>query len=72
VPARFRELPIEQLRAFDQEVAKMFEWFNTRAVDGLDFSALRAQHPGLMTLETWLRETGWRPLPPSGEESEDQ
>jgi uncharacterized protein YbjT (DUF2867 family) len=70
VPARFHEMPIEQVRAFDEEVAKMFEWFNERVVDGLDFSALRAQHPGLMTLETWLRETGWKPASPGGEESE--
>jgi len=72
VPARFQQLPIERLRAFDQEVAKMFEWFNARAADGLDFSALRARHPGLMTLQTWLRETGWRPPSPSGEEREEQ
>lgn len=72
VPARFRELPIEQVRAFDQEVAKMFEWFNARAADGVDFSALQAQHPELMTLETWLRETGWRPPSPSGEGNEEQ
>jgi len=26
-----------------------------------DISALRAYHPGLMGLETWLRATGWRP-----------
>ena len=26
-----------------------------------DLSALRADHPGLMRLETWLRATGWKP-----------
>ncbi len=67
VPARFRQVPIEQLRAFDEEVAKMFEWLDRRAVDGPDLSALRAHHPGLMTLETWLRTTGWKPSSPSGE-----
>jgi uncharacterized protein YbjT (DUF2867 family) len=63
VPARFQQVPIEQLRAFDEEVARMFEWFNERAVDSPDFSALRADHPDLMTLETWLRTTGWKPAP---------
>jgi uncharacterized protein YbjT (DUF2867 family) len=60
-PARFRQVPIEQLRAFDEEVAKMFEWLDQRAVDGTDFSTLRGHHPGLMTLETWVRMIGWTP-----------
>ena len=65
VPAHFVQLPIERLRAFDEEVAKMFEWLDTRAADRPDFSALRAYHPGLMTLRTWLHETGWKPEPPA-------
>ncbi len=67
VPARFSQLPIEQLRAFDEEVARMFEWLDKRAVDEPDFAALRALHPSLMTLETWLRTTGWKPSSPDGE-----
>jgi uncharacterized protein YbjT (DUF2867 family) len=69
LPARFRRLPIEQLRAFDEQVAKMFEWFDERAVAGPDFSVLGARHPGLMTLETWLRKTGWKPAQPAREET---
>lgn len=70
LPARFRQVPIERLRAFDPEVARMFEWMDTRAPgeSGLGqepaLDSLRAVHPGLMTLETWLRTTGWRPEPP--------
>jgi uncharacterized protein YbjT (DUF2867 family) len=60
-PARFRQVPIEQIRAFDGELAKMFAYFNERPSDLADFSALRTEHPGLMRLETWLRVTGWRP-----------
>lgn len=67
MPGRFQQVPMEQLRAFDTELAAMFEWFNKRAVDAPDFAALRAMHPGLMTLETWLLKTGWKPAPPSGE-----
>lgn len=69
VPARFRQLPIEQLRAFDPEVAKMFDWMDTQVSgesglsEGPGLDNLRAAHPGLMTLETWLRTTGWRPEP---------
>ena len=36
LPARFRQTPIERLRAFDEEVAKMFEWFDTGAVSAAD------------------------------------
>jgi uncharacterized protein YbjT (DUF2867 family) len=63
LPACFRQVPIGQLRAFDEEVAKMFEWLDSRTAQRPDFIALRASHPGLMTLETWLRETGWKPYP---------
>lgn len=61
LPARFQRQPIEGLRAFDEEVAKMFEWFDERAVAAPDFAALRADHPGLLTLAAWARETGWKP-----------
>jgi uncharacterized protein YbjT (DUF2867 family) len=66
LPARFRQLPVEQLRAFDSEVARMFEWMDTRETGEPDLAALRAEHPGLLTLEGWLRETGWKPEPPTG------
>ncbi len=66
VPARFRQMPIEQLRAFDEEVARMFEWMDRRSADEPDIGVLRAEHPGLMTLEAWLRGTGWRPEPAAG------
>jgi uncharacterized protein YbjT (DUF2867 family) len=68
-PARFQQVPIEQLRAFDEEVAKMFTWLDNRAVEEPDFSTLREHHPGLMTLETWLRKTGWTPDPPNDRRS---
>ncbi len=63
LPARFRQVPIEQLRAFDGAVAQMFEWMDNRADGEPDLAGLRAEHPGLMTLETWLRYSGWRPEP---------
>lgn len=61
IPARFQQVPIERLRAFDEEVARMFEWFDTGDGERADIPALRALHPGLMTLDTWLHTTGWRP-----------
>jgi len=67
LPARFQQMPIEQLRAFDEEVAKMFAWLNERAIDRPDIAALRADHPGLMTLQTWARQTDWQPGVPGGQ-----
>jgi uncharacterized protein YbjT (DUF2867 family) len=70
LPARFRQVPIEQVRAFDPEVARMFEWMDTWASgesgpgNQPDFERLRAAHPRLMTLQTWLQATRWRPEPP--------
>ncbi len=64
LPAQFQQMPIEQLRAFDAEVAKMFEWLDQHPADGPDLVVLREVHPGLMTLATWLRETAWKPETP--------
>ncbi|MEU8277174.1 NmrA/HSCARG family protein [Microbispora bryophytorum] len=60
LPARFERTPIEQVRAFDEWVARMFEFFEERPPAQVDLRALRSEHPGLMTLETWLRATGWK------------
>ena len=61
LPARFRQTPIEQIRAFDAQLAQMFTFFNEHPSELADLAALRAEHPGLMRLETWLRATGWKP-----------
>jgi uncharacterized protein YbjT (DUF2867 family) len=61
LPARFRQTPIEQVRSFDVQLAQMFTFFNEHPSELADLPALRAEHPGLMRLETWLRETRWKP-----------
>jgi uncharacterized protein YbjT (DUF2867 family) len=61
LPARFRQTPIEQIRSFDVQLAQMFTFFNEHPSELADLAALRAEHPGLMRLEPWLRETGWKP-----------
>ncbi len=61
LPTRFRQTPIEQIRAFDAQLAQMFTFFNEHPSELSDLSALRAEHPGLMRLKTWLRATGWKP-----------
>lgn len=62
-PGRFRQLPVEQLRGFDPEVARMFEWMDAREGDEPDLAGLRAEHPGLLTLRDWLLAIGWKPQP---------
>jgi uncharacterized protein YbjT (DUF2867 family) len=61
VPARFQRTPIERIRAVDEELAKMFTYFDEHPAGPPDLELLRAYHPGLMRFETWLRTTGWRP-----------
>jgi uncharacterized protein YbjT (DUF2867 family) len=54
VPTRFEQVPLERVRAFDPEVARMFAWFDSRAGERADVPALRARYPELSTLEEWL------------------
>jgi uncharacterized protein YbjT (DUF2867 family) len=61
LPARFQRTPIEQIRAFDEQLARMFTFFDDHPSELFDLSELRALHPGLMSLDTWLRTTGWKP-----------
>src|SRR5262245_19431795 len=56
---RFVEMPIEQARAYDADLAKVTEWLNTEGFHA-DIAALRTIYPGLLTLETWLRKNGWQ------------
>lgn len=55
----FNELPVEQTRAFDANLAKLCEWMATHSF-GADIPSLRTLLPGLQTLETWLTNNGWR------------
>lgn len=64
-PVRFASQPIEQVRAHSEELAAMFDWFNTVGFKA-DPAALRAQHPGLTSLEAWVGEYWSAPaVPPS-------
>jgi len=61
IPARFETQPIDDIRAFSEDMALMFEWINDLGYDHADIGELRRQHPGLRTLAGWLDETNWRP-----------
>src|SRR5512140_2218011 len=45
------------------EMKAMFQFFNGEGYDA-DIPALRKLHPGLMTLEQWLRKNGWENAQP--------
>ena len=59
-PVRFAggEEGLAGLRAFNPELAQIFEWFNKSRFDAF-IPALRALHPGLLTFEAHLRRAGW-------------
>lgn len=54
------QIPIEQIRAFDEQVAKMFAHFNTHPHAAVDLPDLRAAHPDLLDLDAWVRTTDWK------------
>jgi len=52
-------------RASEEEMKAMFKFFNGEGYDA-DIPALRKIHPGLLTLEQYLRKNGWenqQPIP---------
>lgn len=54
VPTRFERLPDAELREQSPEVARMYAWINDKGFRA-DLAALRDRHPGLLSLEAWLR-----------------
>ena len=61
LPARSHQVPVAQVKAFDEHVGQMFAHFNDDPDGPLDIASLRAAHPGLMDLATWLHSVQWRP-----------
>ena len=50
-------------RASEEEMIAMFNFFNGEGYDA-DIPTLRKLHPGLLTLEQWLRKNGWENAEP--------
>ncbi len=50
-------------RRSEEEMVAMFNFFNGEGY-GADIPALRKLHPGLLTLEQWLRKNGWENAEP--------
>jgi uncharacterized protein YbjT (DUF2867 family) len=55
---RYSYQPIEEVRRFNADAAKMFEWLNEQGYH-VDIAELIGLHPGLMSFETWLRKSRW-------------
>ncbi|MEV6275535.1 NmrA/HSCARG family protein [Nocardia sp. NPDC051832] len=61
LPAHSNQIPVDQVKAFDEQVGKMFAYFNEGADEPIDLAPLREHHTGLLDLETWLRTNNWKP-----------
>ncbi len=60
IPARYEPVSIDELRRVSEWQATAYSWLNGIGYSA-DIPALRARHPGLLTLEGWLARTGWAP-----------
>ncbi|WP_307868513.1 NmrA/HSCARG family protein [Umezawaea beigongshangensis] len=65
VPTRFESIPMAELEKTNPWQAVAYDWLN-RIGYTADIPALRAQHPGLTTLEHWLKKVNWTPAPRGG------
>jgi uncharacterized protein YbjT (DUF2867 family) len=59
IRTRFESIPLEELNRTNPWQAIAYDWLN-RIGYAADVPALRAQHPRLLDLETWLATTGWK------------
>lgn len=57
-PVQYVQQPLDQIRAFSTDLAQMYQWFMDEGYK-TDIAELRKLYPPLMTLEDWLRKTGW-------------
>jgi uncharacterized protein YbjT (DUF2867 family) len=60
---QYVEQPIEQVRAFSEDFALMYEWFN-RVGYSVDLAGLRKDFPeaGWHSFEDWAKAQGWKSL----------
>ncbi|MEV0415336.1 NmrA/HSCARG family protein [Streptomyces sp. NPDC050448] len=63
-PVRFNSQPVEQVRTHSEELAAMFDWFNTVGFRA-DLTTLRDRHPDLTTLDKWVSEHWSTPAEPT-------
>jgi len=61
----YEQIPVERVRARSEDLARMFEWFDTVGY-GADILTLRHEYPSVRwhTFEQWVREQDWSALGP--------
>jgi uncharacterized protein YbjT (DUF2867 family) len=62
-PFQFMEVPLEQMRSQNEDMAIMFEWFDKKGYSA-DIAALRRDYPevGWRSFEDWARTQNWKQL----------
>jgi uncharacterized protein YbjT (DUF2867 family) len=60
-PVEFVRQDTEEVRRVNAEWASMLEWFDREGYRA-DIPQLRQIHPGLLTLEQWIRKSEWVPV----------
>ncbi|MGH4014096.1 MAG: NmrA/HSCARG family protein [Pseudonocardiaceae bacterium] len=64
LPARFEEQPLDEIRAFSEDHAVMFEWIHKAGYDQADIAQLRERNPKLKSLRGWL-QASWQTAVPA-------
>jgi uncharacterized protein YbjT (DUF2867 family) len=62
-PFKYVEVPLAQMRAQNEDMAIMFEWFDKKGYSS-DIAALRKDYPevGWRSFEDWARSQSWKQL----------
>ena len=55
---QYIEMPVAQVRRFDPNLAALSEWLIREGYQA-NIPVLREIYPEALTLERWLRKTGW-------------
>jgi uncharacterized protein YbjT (DUF2867 family) len=55
---RYVNMPIEQVRSMNEDMARMYEWMNEVGYS-VDIDSLKKLRPDMLDLESWLRKSGW-------------
>lgn len=58
LPARYEQTPLEQVRAFDEDMALTWEFFNQRGY-AADIAAVRRLRAQMQTFADWLAAGSW-------------
>jgi uncharacterized protein YbjT (DUF2867 family) len=58
-PVEYSELPVEQIMKLNEDMGKMFKWFNETDYR-VDLESLKKIHPEMLTLERYLIKHGWK------------